>query len=287
MNALYHMLTKGLLREGNPDDDGGGGDPPPLLNENLEFAEGYQERVGEFAEGSTFKTLPDLFKSVKEGTRALTQANTEKAELTKQLEELKGQKPKEYTDADAFTKDVLLPKEMPDGVEVPESVVSAAVSFAMEKGYPPSAVSDFLAFQVQAAGEDLKAINTEKFTLAQAAKAEIQSIVGAENYDVTVENAKAAVKTLNLPVNEETLLSNPSLVVTMHKLATHLEPGTLQSAGLIAPDNRAGAKSKIAQAEDIVMNPENPLHAAFNNPADARHDDAVAEHSRLIAESVS
>ena len=41
----------------------------PLVNEDLSFSEGYQERIGEYAEGSNFKNISDVFKTNKELTK--------------------------------------------------------------------------------------------------------------------------------------------------------------------------------------------------------------------------
>ena len=52
------------------------------MDEGMNFSEGYQDRVGEYAKYSTFKSLPDLFKSVNEGTATIRTLNQEKADLT-------------------------------------------------------------------------------------------------------------------------------------------------------------------------------------------------------------
>lgn len=269
-----------------PDDGGGSPDPlPPLINEDLSFTEGYQERVGEFAKDSTFKDLPSLFKSVNEGTRTITQLNQEKAELSKELEALKaGAAPPKLPATDAeYRQSLALPEKMPDGVALPDQLLDAVSKFALEKGVPPEVTSSFIEFQVQQAAAEFEAQTTNQFQQVEAAKAEIRSMVGAENYETTISNAKAAHDILGLNLSEADLVSNPTLVTSLAKLHAKVSPGTFRELGIGKEGETA--QGKLEQARDILNNPENPHHKAFNDNTHPNHQAAVDTYNRLIAES--
>ena len=180
-----------------------------------------------------------------------------------------------------------MPEKMPDGITVPEGVVAEAVKYAMERGHSPQVVSDMIGFQVSTAAAELAQLDTEGFQLGEAAKAEIRSQVGPENYENVIADAKSVNEILGLSVDEATLVGNPNLVVTLSRLKDTLSEGTLKSAGLVDGNHSGGAASKISQAEDIVANENNPLHTAFHDPTHVQHDTAMATHSRLISESVA
>jgi len=275
-----------------PEDGGGGGDgdgntaPLPLLNDDLSFTENYQERIGEHAAGSTFKDLPSLFKSVKEGTSAISKLTSEKAELAKQLETLKaGNTPQLPSDVAAYAQAIKLPDAatLPEGVTVPAELVKLASEFAFQKGISPEVTSAFIEFQIQQAGKEAKAYQTQQFAAIETAKQQIRSAVGAENYDTTIASAKAAADVLGLAFEAGDLLTHPSLVVNLAKLHSRVSPGTLKELG-IGKEGQS-AQGKLDQAQDILTNESNPHYAAFKDQSHPNHQAAMDTYNRLILES--
>lgn len=297
-----HSLSPVLRTEENPEGAGGGGTPSGddtgqsnaintpkdfalLVDADMNLTEGYQAMVGEHAEGTNFKNLGDVFKSVKEGQRMISRLTEEKGTLSKQLEDLNGKPPVEIPDnVDDYRKALTLPEAMPEGLELDEQVLAAATEFAMEKGYSPEQLSDFLAFDVKRAQMALDAQANAKQGQADEAIERIRELVGPQNYDMTIANAKFAVQTLGLPIKEDDLLASPEMVVSLAKIRNQLGEGTLKDANINGVNISNG--SKLEQANAIISDTENPLYTAFHDPSHAQHDYAQQEHARLIAESV-
>lgn len=283
--------------EGDPS-AGGGGNPsdtptgdisptdlPPLIGEDLSFADGYQDRIGEHAEGSTFKNLADVFKSNKEGQRTITALNQEKADLTKRLEEGGASKPPELpADAAAYKEALKLP-DMPEGVQLEEAVLDRAIGYALEKGYGPEALADFLAFDIERAGMEAEAAKNTAHEAIGKAKGVIVEAVGEQNYETAISDAKFVKDTLGLPLESEDLVNQPNMVVALSKLKTALSEGTLKGASLGGVQITSGGK--LSQADAIVSDPKNDLYAAFHDNSHALHEQAVQTHARLITESAS
>ena len=258
-------------------------DLPPLIGEDLSFADGYQERIGEHAEGATFKNLADVFKSTKEAQRTITSLNQEKADLTKKLEEGGAPAPKELpADAAAF-KELLQMPELPEGVTIADTVLDKAIEYSLEKGYGPQELADFLAFDIQRAALETEAANNEAFAQIGAAKKVISDAVGEQNYDNAIGDAKFVSEALALPLDAKDLVNQPNMVIALSKLKTALSEGTLKGASVGGVEITAGGK--LSQAEDIVSNTENPLNAAFYDSSHPQHEISVATHARLISES--
>ncbi len=256
---------------------------PPLIGEDLSFADGWQERVGEHAEGSTFKNLADVFKSTKEAQRTITSLNQEKADLTKQIADGVPPTPKELpADAAAFKEQLKLP-EMPEGVQLGDEVLDKAIGYAMEKGYGPTELADFLAFDLQRASMEAEAAKNDAFNRIGEAKKSIIDTVGEQNYETTISDAKFVSETLGLPLEAEDLVNQPNMVVALSKLKTSLSEGTLKGASVGGVQITSGGK--LSQAEDILTNPENPLNKAFYDSSHPQHEQSVQTHARLISES--
>lgn len=296
--TLTRLIAQGArpFREGDSGDGGDGGDGsapptetpptelPPLIDENLNFSEGYQERIGEYAEGANFKNLGDVFKSYKEAQRTITQINQEKAELAKKLESGQIEPPKKELPAtpEAFKESLELP-DLPDGVELSDDVLQQAIEYSMEKGYGPKELSDFLAFDLKRAELEAERAKNEQFERVATAKKTIVDAVGEQNYDVTIADAKFVSETIGLPLEADDLVSQPNMVLALSKLKSALSEGSLKGATVNGVEISNG--SKLAQAEDIVSNPNNPLHEAFFDSSHPQHQQAQTEHARLIAES--
>lgn len=291
---LTKLIAHGArpFRDEEPEGDGGNAPPsetpptelPPLIDENLNFSEGYQSRIGEYAEGANFKNLGDVFKSYKEAQRTITQINQEKAELAKKLESGVIEPPKKElpADAESFKKALELP-EMPEGVQLSDDILQQAIEYSMEKGYGPKELSDFLAFDLKRAELEAEAAKNEQFARIGAAKKAIVDAVGEQNYDVTIADAQFVSETLALPLEDEDLINQPNMVLALSKLKNALSEGTLKGATINGVEISNG--SKLAQAEDILINSGNPLHEAFFDSSHPQHQRAQTEHARLIAES--
>jgi hypothetical protein len=255
---------------------------PSLVDADLNFIDGYQARIGEHAEGSTFKNLGDVFKSSKEAQRTITQLNQDKADLTKQLGEDKPVAEALPVDAAAFKEALTLP-ELPEGMSLEDGVLDKAINFAMDKGYGPEALADFLAFDLERASMETAANETADFAKLGAAKDIINGVVGEQNYDMTVADAQFVSESLALPLESADLLNQPNLIIALSKLRSSLSEGTLKGATLGGVEVSGG--SKLAQASDIISNPANALNAAFHDNSHPQFQAAQMEHARLISES--
>ena len=256
----------------------------PLVGDDLVFADGYQERIGEHAEGSTYKNLADVFKSNKEGQRTITELNQTKADLTKQIEELGTgpAKPELPADAAAYKELLKLP-ELPDGVQLPPDMVDKGIEFALANGHSPEALADFIGFSVQNAAADFEAGKTADFERIEGAKKVISDAVGASNYDTTFGDAQHVVESLGLPIDAADLVNTPNMVISLAKLKTSISEGTLKGASVGGVEITSGGK--LSQAADIVNNPNNDQYEAFHDDSHVSHPDALAKHARLITES--
>lgn len=255
--------------------------PSPLINDDLSFSEGYQERVGEHANGSTFKNLPDVFKSVGESRAKITQLSEVNSTQAAELAQFKAGV-KTYDTPESYAKDVVMP-QMPEGIAMPDDLVSSALKFAQEKGISPEAAASFIEFQSLQAKGELDAFNTERHTLGEQAKAQIIGEVGQQDYEATIARAKESSEILGLNIDENTLLTTPNLVVNLSKLRAKVGEDALRSAGFeTVTKSQAGS---LAQADAIVNDKENPMNKAFWDQSDPLHDAAVEQHSALITAS--
>lgn len=275
-------------------DGGEGGDGkeennlPPLLDENLNFAEGYQDRVGEHAKDSTFKTLPDLFKSQQEATATIRTLNQEKTDLTQKLKDAGNYVPPVIPKTvEEYSAALTIPSGdgIPEGVEIPQELLNKAAQYGIDENIPPEMVSKFIAFQVAQAGEEFQTEAAAFESKVQQSQVAIKEAVGEQNYDVTIANAKAASETLGLNLNADDLASNPNMVLALANIKNQISEGALKGASLNDHGAQIRAGSKLQQAEDIVANEKNPLYKAFHDSSDPQHETAVNTHSRLISES--
>lgn len=278
----------GISNPGEPGNSGDGGpnfgELPTLVDAELNLAEGYQQIIGEYAEGTTYKNLKDVFKSNKEVQSALTRKSEEAAQLRKQLEELGNKPPAEIPETvEEFRKQLQLPQELPDGYQLDEDVLNAAAEYAMEKGYGPKELSDFLAFDLKRLEMEDQRSKNEEFTRIESAKASIIEQVGEQNYDMTIANAKFVAEALQLPLQADDLVTQPNMVVSLAKLRKSLSEGTLKGASVGGVEISNG--SKLEQANAIVSDPNHPLHDAFYDSSHPQYEWAHQEHARLIAES--
>ena len=286
-----------LFNEGGEGGEGNGGEGgappaalPPLLDDNLNFSEGYQDRVGEFAKDSTFKNLPDLFKSQQEATTTIRNLNQEKADLTQKLEASGNFVPPVIPQTvEEFSAALSLPEgaDIPEGVAIPQEMVNAASEFAIREGIAPEMVSKFIGFQLERAGSEFQTEAAAQQMRAQQATVTIKEAVGEQNYDTTIANAQAASEALGLQIESADLAANPNMVIALANIKNQISPGALKGSTLQDAGASIVAGSKIAQAEDIVSNTSNPLHEAFYDSSHPQHETAINTHSRLISESGS
>jgi hypothetical protein len=251
------------------------------VNADLTFAQGYQDHLGEHAKGLNFTNLPDVFKSVKEGTATITRLNQERADLAKKLQEA-GVATLPADEA-AYKAAIKLPDALPEGVVVPDNLVAQVAKYALENKISPEITNKFIAFQIEQAANEVKTFADMRFAAVEEAKGKISQIVGAQNYDTTIANAKAAHDMLGLNLSAEDLIQNVNLVTSLAKLHQKIEPSTMKAIGLGAAG--ASAESKLSQAQDILNNPQNPHNAAFYDNSHANHKAAQDQYNRLILES--
>jgi hypothetical protein len=251
------------------------------VNADLSFVQGYQDHLGEHAKGLNFTNLPDVFKSVKEGTATITRLNQERADLAKKLQEA-GVATLPADEA-AYKAAIKLPDALPEGVVVPDNLVAQVAKYALENKISPEITNKFIAFQIEQAANEVKTFADMRFAAVEEAKGKISQIVGAQNYDTTIANAKAAHDMLGLNLSADDLIQNVNLVTSLAKLHQKIEPSTMKAIGLGAAG--ASAESKLSQAQDILNNPQNPHNAAFYDNSHANHKAAQDQYNRLILES--
>lgn len=254
----------------------------PLVGDDLTFAEGWQERVGEHAEGSTYKNLSDVLKSNKEGQRTITELNQAKADLTKQIEDGLTAKPQLPEDAAAY-KSVLKLPELPEGVQLPPDMIEKAIEFSLQEGVSPELLEKFIAFDVQRAASSFEAGQTEEFTRIEGAKKVISDAVGAGNYDSAIGDAQHVAESLGLPIDAADLVNTPNMVISLAKLKTAISEGTLKGASTGGVEISSGGK--LTQAQAILSDPTNPHYEAYKDNSHPGHAAAQAERARLITES--
>ena len=256
---------------------------PPLIDENLNFSDGYQDRIGEHGAGLNFKNLGDMAKSFKEGQSLIGQLQTEKANLTKQISESQAPPaPPLPADAAAYKEALELP-EVPDGVELSGELLEQGIAHALEKGHSPEVFADFLAFDLQRAQAEAESQKNAQFTReAESAKA-LQELTGEKNVEVTLGDALNSIEALGLPLTRDNIVDNPTLAASLAKLKTSLSEGTLKGASLGGVEITSGGK--LSQANDIVSNEANPKNAIFYDDSHPQHAEVVAEYNRLITES--
>ena len=258
-------------------------DLPPLVDENLNFSEGYQERIGEHAEGSTFKNLNDMFKTIKEEQSLIGQLRTEKAELTKKVAE--GVAPPANplpADAAAFKEQLKLP-DLPEGMQLSPDILDKGIAYALEKGHGPEAFADFIAFDIERATLEGEAAKNAAHDMEAKAILAIQELTGSSDVETTLGDSLHSAQALNLPITREDMIASPTLAVSLAKLRTSLSEGTLKGASATGVEITSGGK--LSQAKDIVSNSANPSYAAFHDDNHVGHTDAVQLHARLISES--
>tara|TARA_R110002153_G_scaffold11011_2_gene42637 strand:- start:579 stop:1481 length:903 start_codon:yes stop_codon:yes gene_type:complete len=294
-----YILQGPLRNEAGEGGEGGGGEGgtgnagtlPPLMNEDMSFSDGWQGRVGEHAEGSTFKNLPDVLKSNNAATATIRGLNEEKATFATQLEEASKNSgfvpPVIPKTLEEYSAALTLPSGdgIPEGVEVPQELLNKAAEYGMKENISPETVSKFIEFQTQQAGEQFQSEAAAHQGRVQQATATIKQAVGEQNYDTTIANAKAASETLGLQFSAEDLAASTNMVLALANIKSQISSGSLKGASLSDPGANILAGSKLQQAEDIVSNPDNALHSAFMNSMDPQHEHAMNTHSRLISES--
>jgi hypothetical protein len=273
---------------GEGGEGGSGGDFALFNAEDTEnpysFNEGWQEHFGVDPKEFTQKNLNDVLKSAAGARTKIGELTTANADLQTKLDEANAGKPAmPKTEAEFFEK-LSLPeaKDLPEGVSIPDDWVKAGVAFAIEKGYPPEVVSDFIQFQITNAGNDFADERAATLQNLEVAKATITQIVGPENYENTISDAEAANKVLGLEIEGEDLIQNPRLVIALSKIKDQLSPGALKAAGLGSGTANPTAEGYSSQADDILTNPENPHYEAFHNAEHPDHEKATAHYNDLI-----
>jgi hypothetical protein len=283
MNKLFKNTF--LFQEEGGDGGGGGNEPPanqeppaPLLGEDLSFAPDWTTRLGDDAKDLTFKSLPDLVKSYKS-------ASSQIGKVSNELAEYKKNNPTAEIPADEvkYKESIKLPDKLPEGIHIPENLLSEAVKFGIENKIPPTMVEKFIAFQTAQAGLELQNAKAAQLAAVNTAKDAIIREVGEDKYDVTIANARAAHDLLGLQLDKDDLLSNPRLVTALSLIHSKISPAQLKDLNLTSEGQ--SATSKLQQAEDIVGNEANPDYAAFHDPTHMNHDAVMQKYNLLIAQS--
>lgn len=95
-------------------------------------------------------------------------------------------------------------------------------------------------------------------------------------FNEKVDLAIRGARTLGLDPNDP-IFRNHKVVVAMSRFAEMVSEDKLVSG-----DEKGGSGlSDRQKARDIVMNPANPLHAAYHDPNHAEHESAVRTHSEF------
>jgi hypothetical protein len=154
--------------------------------------------------------------------------------------------------------------------------VNGMVGILHKHNASPALVKELLEADV-AAGEKIRSgygAQTEQ-ALAKEATTLQEAFGEGDSYTQKLNLAQRAAKTLGLDINDPQLGNSAKFVIALSKVGEMI--GEDRMVG--GEDKGGTSTSDRAKAIDIVKNPANPLHAAYHNANDPRHDEAVAQHS--------
>lgn len=154
--------------------------------------------------------------------------------------------------------------------------VNGMVGILHKHNASPALVKELLEADV-AAGDKIRAGHgaQSEQALAKEATALQEAFGEGDAYTGKLNLAQRAAKTLGLDINDPQLGNSAKFVIALAKVGEMIGEDRMVSG-----DDKGGTStSDRAKAIDIVKNPANPLHAAYHNANDPRHDEAVAQHS--------
>lgn len=203
---------------------------------------------------------------------ASEQAKTERAALLRQI----NRTPEKIEDYG-----VKKPDDIPDELWNPD-LANSVLGEMHKLGASPEMVKAIFEADRKST---LTAIESQKAAKAEWAASEgkvLKDTFGAD-FDKKVDLAKRGARTLGLDPADP-LFGNSKLVIAMAKFAESISEDKLVSGD----SDQSGGGSDRAKAEDIINNPQNPLHAAYrSNGAHPMYEHANKEVHKFMANAVA
>lgn len=270
----------------------GGNTSGGIFSEGFNFREGWTDDLtgDEFAETratlANYKDFPTMAKALVDNKRAATARTDGMVKLPG-----KDSSPEEVAayhkaigvpDSPADYK-VQLPEKLPEGIDFPESTLNAFTEFAHKNGLSNEVVNKLLEFQATAAGQELSQIQQEQEQAQQQAEQDLQRAWGPK-YQQNDMLAKRAGATFGLDPNSE-LMKNPEVRKAMAQVAN-----AISEDSLVKGESFSANLSPGHEADDILKNPDNPLHGPYHNKDGSyppeEQDAAINTYLRKLEEQV-
>lgn len=166
----------------------------------------------------------------------------------------------------------ITPPVMPEGFDWNPDAISASIKEAAHKnGVTPQALSALVQAQAQVEAEQIAEYHAQE----EAAIAALKTEWGG-NYDKNVMLATKAAGAGGL-APDNPILGNPDVQRVLANLGAKISEGSLGSIAPAAP----GLNSKD-EAQEIIRNPEHPLHSAYHGKIADR--DKIAKARSHVAD---
>lgn len=168
---------------------------------------------------------------------------------------------------------------LPEGVSISDSDLTSFREFAHKEGISEDLAKKLIQFQASAASAEMAEYQQHMEDQAKAAQDALRTDWG-NKFEANSQMAKRAAKTFGL-AEDSPLLSNPDVLRAMARAGSMISEDKL-----VTPEEMGGSLSPGSEANDILKNPENPLHAAYWDSSHPQHQHAVDTYRRKLREQV-
>ena len=167
------------------------------------------------------------------------------------------------------------PADMPDEQWNGEYVTGIA-GILHKHNVSPACAKELAAYDIAAAQKMREGYGAQGEAALQKEAGALKEAFGeGDAFSGKINMAQRAARTLGLDINDPTIGNNSRIIIALAKVAEMVSEDRLVSG-----DGKGGDSMTDRQkAIDIVKNESNPLHKAYHDPNDPRHDEAVAAHS--------
>jgi hypothetical protein len=154
--------------------------------------------------------------------------------------------------------------------------VNGALAIMHKHNASPELVKELVGYDMAQASQMREGFGAQSdAALAKEATALKEAFGEGDAYGAKINLAQRAAKTLGLDINDPAIGNNAKVVIALAKVAEMVSEDRLVSG-----EGKGGNDmSDRMKAKDIVSNPANPLHKAYHDVNDPRHEEAVAAHS--------
>jgi hypothetical protein len=156
-----------------------------------------------------------------------------------------------------------------------DAYVGGVLGILHKHNASPQLVQELIAFDTGITKQNMAKAGQNEVQSLAAEQAALRKEFGPQ-YDDKLDLAQRAARTLGLQPDDP-LFRNHKMVVAMARVGEMISEDRLVSG-----DGRSGdTMSDRQKARDIVTNAANPLHKAYHDANDPRHDEAVRMHSEF------